>query len=652
MQVNKITAVIVFFVLLIPISEIFSQDNDTVGITRPRIAVKKLIVNNPEDIQLEVISKRVTDSTKQIMKFMNEYELTDSANSDLSSLEESGKSFLDYCNNNNIDNIVYGKTYIGSDDSYVIEMSVFSREKKQTALTRIGRAESALDIFEAADNLTASIIEEFSGVHIAFGNINLINIGVEGSFTPFIDGEPFASNLLHIENLLIGKRTIEIRQTRMLEETVIFSEEVIVKENSLSKITFKVPNLLPEESKVIRDYDKIININREKVRKKDKVTRAFNEIDTLLADTPYNITLSVLREEYRKKRTEWELYLTELGKREKREIIVGATTGVNIGFIDHRNDDDETDEFYDPIDVHDWNDEVHPGPVLGLNFQYQIYNSFYIQTEFNVKEIFFSDFDNQDNYIQIIEIPILLKLTKQFKKNRFSLYLGPSFYSIEKSGGVFNEEYVSGEFQSVDQRDGGSGFIAGMEYGYKTGRHILTAGLRLTSLMSILDYSYQNPSLDVFDSELVGTSAELLLGYGYNFGGSGRIETEENRNKWLFPAEAGFMIQSGESSDNTNIIFFGGGLRKFTENLYFGLKLFAFNEGGAPLLSMAYTKDPDKRIDNYSFIVVPLNGETIYAFQYNIGINRYNLGLFSGGPIGSGFDFSGAAVGITAGYFY
>ena len=131
MKSIRISVLIILYFLISGISPVFSQDNTV----KPRIAVKKLTVSDPDNIQLQIISDRVTDSTGLVLKFMNEYEL---ASFNFSGTDESEKTMLDICNKNNIDNIVYGRTYTGSDNSYVIEMSVFSRGKEQTAFTQKG----------------------------------------------------------------------------------------------------------------------------------------------------------------------------------------------------------------------------------------------------------------------------------------------------------------------------------------------------------------------------------------------------------------------------------------------------------------------------------------------------------------------------------
>ncbi len=644
MKSIRISVLIILYFLISGISPVFSQDNTV----KPRIAVKKLTVGDPDNIQLQIISDRVTDSTELVLKFMKEYEL---ASINFSGTDESEKTMLDICNKNNIDNIVYGRTYTGSDNSYIIEMSVFSRGKEQTAFTRTGRAETALEIFSTADNLTASIIEEFSGVHIAFGKIHLSNTGVEGSFIPYIDGEPFPPDSYTIENLLIGKRTVEIKQKRMLEETVINTQDVIVKENSVTEFSFEIPHLLPDEAEVIEDQNKIIEKNWDKLKRKDKTARAFNELDSLLSETPYNLSLADLRAEYKKKRVEWEANLAELGKKGKREFIVGASMGVTAGMVETRdNGDGKSDSDYDPIDDNKWNKEIHLAPSFGINVQYQVYNSFYIQTELNYKEVSFYEFDGKDNYIEIMEIPVLLKFVKQFDIHRIGVYMGPTFYTVTGSDGALNDIDPSGLFNHTEAMDGGAGLVMGMEYGIKKGRHLLTAGFRYSILSNIMNYSFYDVGDDKdYDQSLTGSVPELILGYGYNLGGSGRIETEENKDKWLFPVDAGLMSDMTNLTGSSDIYLGSGALKKVSDSLYMGLKLIVASNGGAPLLSLAYTKDPDKRIDNYSAVIIPMYDMVIGAFQYNIGLKRINLGAFLISTLNSS-EF--IALGLGAGYFY
>ncbi len=170
--------------------------------------------------------------------------------------------------------------------------------------------------------------------------------------------------------------------------------------------------------------------------------------------------------------------------------------------------------------------------------------------------------------------------------------------------------------------------IMGLEYGYKKNRHIYTAGLRITS-MNILEYTFfDTQDAKEYSQIMRSTTFELLLGYGYNFGGTGRISKEKDEVKWIFPAETGLMFNLNSSEDNTDIFVSGGFLRKFTKKMYWGIKGFVFKEGGAPLLSLAVSEDPDKLINNFSFMVFPVDGSVAGALEYNLGIKRISIGAF------------------------
>ena len=263
---------------------------------KPRVAVIPVLIADKSNIQLNIISNRVTETAGLILRFMNEYEFVkDPAPLSGYSQEE----MLAYCTREKIDNLVYGKAIQERDESFTIEMSVFSRETGDTTTTRKEKAESALDIFSTTDRITFSLIEGFSGRHIAFGSIAITFASDKGSFIPFIDGEEFPADTDSFRQVLTGERTIQIKQNRMTGTYVIHTEKITVREGVESRISLIVPYLLEDELEILSDFDKIIEKNRDKTSRKDKVVDAYNKIDSLLSDTPYNLRLSELRDKYR-----------------------------------------------------------------------------------------------------------------------------------------------------------------------------------------------------------------------------------------------------------------------------------------------------------------------------------------------------------------
>ena len=95
-------------------------------------------------------------------------------------------------------------------------------------------------------------------------------------------------------------------------------------------------------------------------------------------------------------------------------------------------------------------------------------------------------------------------------------------------------------------------------------RHIYTAGLRITS-MNILEYTFfDTQDAQEYSQIMSSTTFELLLGYGYNFGGTGKITAENEEDKWIFPADAGLMFNLGGSDNNYKYFY----IRWFSEKIY------------------------------------------------------------------------------------
>lgn len=89
---------------------------------KPRVAVIPVSIADKNNIQLNIISDRVTETAGLILRFMNEYEyVKDPVPLSGYSREE----MLAYCTREKIDNLVYGRAVQEIDDSYTIEMSVY-----------------------------------------------------------------------------------------------------------------------------------------------------------------------------------------------------------------------------------------------------------------------------------------------------------------------------------------------------------------------------------------------------------------------------------------------------------------------------------------------------------------------------------------------
>ncbi len=93
----------------------------------------------------------------------------------------------------------------------------------------------------------------------------------------------------------------------MLGETTIHTQELIIKENTASELSFEIPHLLPAESEVINDHDKIITKNWNRIKKKEKSKKKL--LMSLIHYLPIKTTIFpclILKMNTKVRKAEWE----------------------------------------------------------------------------------------------------------------------------------------------------------------------------------------------------------------------------------------------------------------------------------------------------------------------------------------------------------
>jgi len=238
---------ILFLISLFETQFIWSQEEEQ----KPRVAI--IIMKNTEgDERLDPICSTVTDTVELSLRLMGQYRLVRADYLDPQEKMDAAKIFF---NDFNIDNAIFGRAYM-DDGEYVLSMSVYDRSKDQITINKEERVHSVLDIFEASDNLAISLIEAFSGIHIGFGELLLVNEGERGDYLVYIDGSPAGENLASM-SVLAGKRKVEIRRKIDKGETILFSKQVEVKENETKRISFTLTSetLVQEEPQKEEDVE-------------------------------------------------------------------------------------------------------------------------------------------------------------------------------------------------------------------------------------------------------------------------------------------------------------------------------------------------------------------------------------------------------------
>ncbi len=235
-SVFVLTAVSFFFLLL---QSVYPQEEAF----KTRVAIIPM-ENMVKDEQYSVICDTVTDTVELTLKLIGEYNVTRADG--VKPYEDPG-SVKRYADRNKIDNIIFGKAYLDRNGSMIFQMSVYDRNWDVITITEERKAESIFEIFDTADQLVVSVVEDFSGIHVGFGTVRLFNLSENGDFEVFIDGEFVGRNLPEVKRVLNGVRRVVVMQTGLLEEHVVLDTEIEVYEDEVIDMSFNMLSVPVEE---------------------------------------------------------------------------------------------------------------------------------------------------------------------------------------------------------------------------------------------------------------------------------------------------------------------------------------------------------------------------------------------------------------------
>ena len=188
----------------------------------------------------------VTDTVLLTLRLLGEYEVRryggfldyPPSNGELSLLARSEPA----------ENIVYGAVETDEGGAIRLLLAVFDRGEGEVVLTEEARAESLLDVFQVADNLTATVVSGFSGRRIAFGTLRLSPQGAnERPYEVYLDGNLLGHSLATAESILTGEHELRILAETELGREEVFRERIEVEEARTTAVTFTIPDYSEEE---------------------------------------------------------------------------------------------------------------------------------------------------------------------------------------------------------------------------------------------------------------------------------------------------------------------------------------------------------------------------------------------------------------------
>lgn len=290
LDITSMKKLILISLIILRINTFLSGQEET---EQARVAVIPP-VNTIGNSQYDIIGTTIADTISVTLKLIGNYTVVpvsgapeDQTISGLASIARELR----------LDNIIFGTTAEGADESIIFDVSVYDRATDSIIVTHQESAENYFDTFKAADNMVISIVESFSDTHVGWGTILLSNEGSPGAYDIYIDGTILGSSQSSLSNILIGNRNVQLKQDRPFGEFILLDETVNVEEEETVVVPFSIPSLLEAEEDRFQEIDKRIE---EAWADSDRVLveQQFALALTLLGDVSGSSGLKLLKDKY------------------------------------------------------------------------------------------------------------------------------------------------------------------------------------------------------------------------------------------------------------------------------------------------------------------------------------------------------------------
>ena len=272
---------------------------------KPRVGIIPMI-NTEKDEQYNPICETIDDTVILNINLLRRYTVSKTTRIDPF---RDPQILRKYSEKKRLDNLVFGKLFLNMRGEIVLQMSVYDKIKDRITITTEEKAKNIFEVFDTANRLVNSVVSEFSKMHIGFGNIILENLGEHGYFSVFMDNEYIGENISEVKKILNGSHTIEVHQDRMFGHEVIYSEDIWVYEDTVSKVSFSIPYLLEKERVELERLEGTIKEFQDKKGEKQRVVRCFDEVLGLLEDVSYCFRLIEEHDKFRQMEVMYKLQL-------------------------------------------------------------------------------------------------------------------------------------------------------------------------------------------------------------------------------------------------------------------------------------------------------------------------------------------------------
>ncbi len=489
------------FITLFPVAHTSGQD-----LLRPRITVLPL-ENRSADMQVDIVSANIKKTIDLNLKILDRYEIVQTKVNDFSRETDWLKNF---CLENRIDSVIFGEASMTDMGSINIDMSVYSRETENITLSRSGTAETVFDIFDTSETLAVEMMEGFSGIHMGFGSLEVINTGDEGKYTLLIDDVLIGDNIRKVSKILNGSRVIKVNQDRMFGAATILEKELFIEENKGFTIDLSIPGFTEEEAAAINGAESYIRENRENLYYRNRIDKRFETLDQLLTSTDYSKTASDKKADIELLKNEW-ISRKELWDENRGMALLDRKTGLTVFagtafYTPHYAVEGEPGWGYTP--------SLSARAGLSLSKRLSTLTSVQVEANFTMVETKVNNSLNLSSSLvefPAVEIPLYYKI--RLPDKRFSLYGGGSI--IRNIGTAYIEMEAPGMTEGFDDDDGeyvektGINALAGLMIEIPVNRHIIVLDLRYTRALN--DWSKDD------NAEFFPDCFATTIGYEWKF---------------------------------------------------------------------------------------------------------------------------------------
>ena len=292
LMARKITLPSIFFLLLF-LTSLSSQED-----YRSRIAIIPMENGTGMD-QYNPLCNTITETVSLVLEFLKDYRVLDEEDADLSRLEnltdpdELGK----VAGEEGIDEVIFGRALV-EDGIFQFTLSLFNVNQGEVTNSQSVEAYSVLEVFDAADELTEGLIGQLSDVHIAFGSINLKQIGGKGNYTVNLDGFPLRNPDKTFLKVLNGQYEIAITQERLTGLETVFRESVDVVEDEKTVVEFSLPPGLTKEFEWMEEQGGALLVLGEDAENIDSFLEGITQFQNRTLALEYDPELESLRDNY------------------------------------------------------------------------------------------------------------------------------------------------------------------------------------------------------------------------------------------------------------------------------------------------------------------------------------------------------------------